>query len=286
MAKSETKRKRLPKELQDFKKHLKELDFKERVKAYFDCSPFQYDLDEEKMDIIYKSFSRTEKEEFASKYEPIYAAIDRYGDRIRAIDANCFIYSFYIDTVLRQKSSLAYTADFLNKAESITKKAQNATELEASSLILEEALKWIASYKGIRQPLPPKIIRDENNKYNINTKDIDNDLFNTMEVLKGILSLVKCYIVSLKEFLEWVGTPELFPKEFADMEHRLSIRFHKLEERGTPPEEEAKEFPLFHSIDKAEMEYTSIVFDELPLTVDIFGENNLFANKYKSFFNF
>lgn len=47
MAKSETKRKRLPKELQDFKKHLKELDFKERVKAYFDCSPFQYDLDRE-----------------------------------------------------------------------------------------------------------------------------------------------------------------------------------------------------------------------------------------------
>ena len=286
MAKSETKRKRLPKELQDFKKHLKELDFKERVKAYFDCSPFQYDIDEEKMDIIYKSFSRTEKEEFASKYQPIYAAIDRYGDRIRAIDANCFIYSFYIDTVLRQKDYLAYTADFLNKAGFITKKAQNVTELESSSLILEEALKWIASYKGIRQPLPPKIIRDENNKYTINTKDIDNDLFNTMEVLKGILSLVKCYIVSLKEFLEWVGTPELLPKEFADMEHRLSIRFQKIEESETPPEEETKDFPLFYSIDKAAKEYASIVFDELPLTVDIFGENNLFANKYKSFFNF
>ena len=33
-----TKRKRLPKELQEYKKEIKALPFKDRVKAYFDCS--------------------------------------------------------------------------------------------------------------------------------------------------------------------------------------------------------------------------------------------------------
>ncbi len=271
---------KLPRELQEYKKELKELDFKAKVKAYFDCAPFVRDIDGLKKKVIYNSFTRKEKEEFANKYEPIYSAIDRYGDRVRAINGNCFIYAFYIDTTLRQKDTFSYTADLLNRARSFTAEALEGMEEGDTKKKVERIDKSLSSY-NYSNFISPKIV-DEGGQFGINFKEIDSDLLGVIRTLKGLLSLAKCYLESLREFLEWVGTPELFPQEFKDMETGFINKYYPI----APRSRESTEFPLFNTVSEAEKEYLSINYKELPRTVDIFGENNLWADKYKSFFSF
>lgn len=281
MAKKAEGKEKLPRELQEYKKKLKELDFMEKVKAYFDCAPFVRDIDSKKKTLIYNSFTRKEKELYSSKYAPIHAAIDRYGDRVRAINGNCFIYAFYIDTTLRQKDAFSYTADLLNGARRIAGEALEGTEEESTKEKLEKLQRSLScfTYTNIYSP---KITESDEGKFTINFNEIEKDLLGVIGTLKGLLSLIKCYLESLKEFLEWVGTPELFPQEFKDLETGFINKYHptvirKREDRG---------FPLFDTITEAEKEYLSIDYKELPLTVDIFGENNIWADQYKSFFGY
>ena len=282
MGKKADGKERLPRELQEYKKKLKELDFKDRVKAYFDCSPFQRDIDAIKKRVIYNSFTRKEKEEFSNKYAPIYSAIDKYGDRVRAIHGNWFIYSFYIDTTLRQKDAFCYTADLLNRARSYTAIALEGMEEGSTKKKVEKIDKSLSSY-NYSNMISPKIIEEEGGQFGVNFSEIDKDLLKIIETLKGLLSLLKCYLESLREFLEWVGTPELFPSEFAEMERGFKHRYYPVEMRKR---KEDSEHPLFNTVTEAEKVYLSINYEELPRTVDIFGENNLWADKYKSFFSF
>ena len=272
---------RLPKELQEYKKELKGLDFKQKVKAYFDCAPFVRDIDSKKKVLIYNSFTRKEKELYSSKYAPIYSAIDRYGDRVRAINGNCFIYAFYVDTILRQKDAFSYTADLLNGARRIAGEALEGTEEVSTKEKLERLQRSLScfTYSNIYSP---KITESDEGKFTINFSEIDNDLLEVIKTLRGLLSLVKCYLESLKEFLEWVGTPELFPQEFEDMERGFIDKYHPIVMR----KREDRGFPLFDHITEAEKEYLSIDYKELPRTVDMFGENNLWADHYKSFFGY
>lgn len=282
MGKKADGKERLPRELQEYKKKLKELDFKERVKAYFDCSPFQRDIDAIKKRVIYNSFTRKEKEEFSNKYAPIYSAIDKYGDRVRAIHGNWFIYSFYIDTTLRQKDAFSYTADLLNRARSFTAEALEGMEEGDTKKKVEKIDKSLSSY-NYSNMISPKIIEEEGGQFGVNFSEIDKDLLKIIETLKGLLSLLKCYLESLREFLEWVGTPELFPREFAEMERGFKHRYYPVEMRKR---KEDSEHPLFNTVTEAEKVYLSINYEELPRTVDIFGENNLWADHYKSLFNY
>ncbi len=282
MGKKADGKERLPRELQEYKKKLKELDFKDRVKAYFDCSPFQRDIDAIKKRVIYNSFTRKEKEEFSNKYAPIYSAIDKYGDRVRAIHGNWFIYSFYIDTTLRQKDAFSYTADLLNRARSFTAEALEGMEEGDTKKKVEKIDKSLSSY-NYSNMISPKIIEEEGGQFGVNFSEIDKDLLKIIETLKGLLSLLKCYLESLREFLEWVGTPELFPREFAEMERGFKHRYYPVEIRKR---KEDSEHPLFNTVTEAEKVYLSINYEELPRTVDIFGENNLWADHYKSLFNY
>ena len=282
MGKKADGKERLPRELQEYKKKLKGLDFKDRVKAYFDCSPFKRDIDAIKKKVLYNSFTRKEKEEFASKYAPIYSAIDKYGDRVRAIHGNWFIYSFYIDTTLRQKDAFCYTADLLNRARSYTAIALEGMEEGSTKKKVEKIDKSLSSY-NYSNIISPKIIEEEGGQFGVNFSEIDKDLLKIIETLKGLLSLLKCYLESLREFLEWVGTPELFPSEFAEMERGFKHRYYPVELRQR---KEDNEHPLFNTITEAEKVYLSINYEELPRTVDIFGENNLWADYYKSLFNY
>ena len=282
MGKKADGKERLPRELQEYKKKLKELDFKDRVKAYFDCSPFQRDIDAIKKRVIYNSFTRKEKEEFSNKYAPIYSAIEKYGDRVRAIHGNWFIYSFYIDTTLRQKDAFSYTADLLNRARSFTAEALEGMEEGDTKKKVEKIDKSLSSY-NYSNMISPKIIEEEGGQFGVNFSEIDKDLLKIIETLKGLLSLLKCYLESLREFLEWVGTPELFPREFAEMERGFKHRYYPVEMRKR---KEDSEHPLFNTVTEAEKVYLSINYEELPRTVDIFGENNLWADHYKSLFNY
>ncbi len=273
------KKKRLPKELQEYKKQLKELDFKRRVKEYFDCSPFQRALDELKKEVIYKSFSKAEREEFDSKYLPILLTIDRYGDRVRAIYGNCFIYSLFIDTTLRQIKSYSYTADFLNGIIPLAETAQKGIKGEEYQSALEKAIKGLKSYRTVVFNTP-KITGGKNGKYGVNSDEVEKELHGIINTFRKLLSQIKCFLESMKEFLEWVGAPELFPREYKDMEAGFLTRYQSIELREREGEN-VKKFPLFMKILEAEREYLSIDFKELPLTIEMFGENNIWIEHYK-----
>ena len=279
------KRKRLPKELQDFKRQIKEQPFEDRVKAYFDCSPYTNDLDSQKKDIVVKTFSAEEREKFYRLYKPIHNSIERYGDRIRAINSNRMIYANYIDSALRQRDCYNYTADLLNLVLPKVAEALEGTKEQSTRDTLTEALKWLKAYRKVSLTAPDIKLNEEGTLYEIHAEEEDKFLLGAVNTLKGILSLLKCYLEALKEFMEWVGTPELLPKEFRLMETDLLKRFKPI-----PPGEhknpDADLFPLFFGEKEVGREYLSIDYKELPRTIDIFGDNNLFANAYRSFFNF
>lgn len=279
--------KRLPKELQDYKREIKKQAFKDRVKAYFDCAPFISDLDSQKKEIIISTFTKEESKEYYRHYEPIYAAIERYGDRVRAINGNRIIYANYIDSALRRRDCFLYTADFLNLILPKVEKALEGTKEASTRETLTEALSTLKNYQNVTFSVPgtPKI--KINNNYEVPTEEGDKFLLGAIDTLKNILSLLKCYLEALKEFLEWVGTPELLPKEFKDMETDLLIRFQGIKPNKTRDQNpDADKFPLFFARNKVAEEFVSIDYKDLPRSVDIFGDKNLFANAYRRFFNY
>ena len=283
-------RKRLPKELQDFKRELKELTFYQKVKAYFDCAPFMYDLDGLKMDIILKSFSKDERGEYYRRYEPIYNAIDRFGDRIRAINGNRIIYGNYLDKTFKQRDTLLYTADFLNLALPMIAEALEGTKEESTKKKLTEALTSLKGYRRVSIVAPEIGINKKGTSYEVKIEAEDRVLKGIIQTLRDILSLLKCYLEALKEFLEWVGTPELLPKEFDDMEKELLSRYNPIDVDSLRKDKaknlDAKKFPLYFADYDIVEEYLSIDYKEIPLAVDISKENNLFVNYYRSFFKY
>ena len=282
-----TNSKRLPKELQTYKREVKGLPFKEKVKAFFNLSPYQRDIDSQKKEVILSTFTREERAEFERLYRPIYSGIERYGDRMRAFNSNIALYSFYIDSVLRQSDTIRYTADFFNRILPTVGEALEGTKEESTRKALTEAYRKMKEYRVVTLPmLSPEMGMNKNQtEYEVDSTKIDQNLRENISLLKGLLSLLKCYLEALREFLVWVGTPELYPKEFEDMENRLKTRYKPIQ-KGNIENPNAKEFPLWSSTSEVVEEYISIDYDALPRSVDIFGDNNLFANTYRSFFNY
>lgn len=283
MADPTAKKKRLPRLLQEYKKEVKQLTFEQKVREYFSLSPYQRKIDSHKKEIVYNSFSRIEKEEFSRKYEPIYSAIDRYSDRLRAIYNNTILYTNYVTAELRKKDILSYTADFLNNTIASTEKAMEEAKEEKVKKALKKTIKTL---KGYHVPdITNMMSQDKEGTFGIKNDEIDKELLWVVERIKGFLAMLKCYIESLKEFLEWVGTPELFPQEFSEMERSLMVRYNAI----TPPTDknpDEDKFPLFFHTGEAAKEFVSIDYNTLPRSMDIFGENNLFVLKYRSFFNY
>ena len=283
MADPTAKKKRLPRLLQEYKKEVKQLTLEQKVREYFSLSPYQRKIDSHKKEIVYKSFSGIEKEEFSRKYEPIYSAIDRYSDRLRAIYNNTILYTNYVTAELRKKDILSYTADFLNNTIASTERDM----VEANEEKVKKALKkTIKTLKGYHVPdITNMMSQDKEGTFGIKNDEIDKELLWVVERIKGFLAMLKCYIESLKEFLEWVGTPELFPQEFSEMERSLMVRYNAI----TPPTDknpDEDKFPLFFHTGEAAKEFVSIDYKEVPKTIDIQGEKNLFVKTYRSFFNY
>ena len=276
-------KKRLPKELQDYKREIKKLPFKAKVEAYFNCAPFINNLDSQKKEIILKSFSSEERKEYYRKFLPIHNSIERYGDTIRAINANRIIYGNYLDTALRVRDNVNYTADFLNLIIPKVKEALDNTREEDTRETLKQVTRMLKNYRPVS--LLPEMKINEEGTYEVLIEERDKYLLKVIVKLKSILSLLKCYLESLKEFLEWVGTPELLPKEFKDMEWDLETRY-KVYQRSKDKNPDADKFPLFFAESEVTEEYLSIDYSALPRTIDIFGENNIFANTYRRFFNY
>lgn len=280
-----SKRKRLPKELQDYKKEVKALPFKDRVKAYFNCSTFTNDIDKYKKEIILKSFSKKEKEEYYRRYYPIYTTIERYGDKIRAINGNRIIYGNHMTIALSQRDTISYTADILNLILPEVAGALKATKEEDTKKKLTEALRLLKRYRRVSSNSPEIKYNEKKGSYEVPTKESDKFLMGVIETLKGLLSLLKCYLESLKEFLEWVGYPELLPREFYDMETDLLIHYKAIP-LHTDKNPDADRLPLFFAENEVAKEFLSIDYKALPRTIDIFKDKNPFANYYRSLFKY
>ncbi len=280
---AEPKRKRLPKELQDYKRQIKGLDFMGKVKAYFDCAPYLDGYGGAKKEIVYNSFPRKEKEEFSRRYFPIYSAIDRYGDRLRAINTNCFLYAFYVDTALRQLDTMNYTADLLNLALPDISSALEGMEDGEPRESLKRAQKRLLSYRNVVITAPETKYNSKSSRYEVRRDNFDRGIMEVIEKLKGIITLLKCYLDSLREFLEWVGTPELYPKEFRDIELNLQGKYKPME-IDELQEETRRDFPLWAERSEMIKAYIAIDYDSLPHSVNIFGENNLWAITYRDLF--
>lgn len=275
--------KRLPKVLQDYKKEIKALDFKGKVKAYFDCSPYLDDYGSMKRDIAYNAFSRKEKELFCQKYLPIFSTIDRYGDRLRAINANIYLYNSYIDASLRATASTNYTVDILNRVIPLVSEVIKSTSENDTREKLSEALDTILCYRRVSLSSPLVEYDKKKSQYKVMREDKDKEVMDNIEYLKGIISLLKCYLESLKEFLEWAGTPELFPKEFKNIENSLYSRYKgfELEELN---EKTREEFPLWSEKTEVDKALASIDYEKIPLNLDIFGEKNIWVITYRNLF--
>ena len=284
MADPTAKKKRLPRLLQEYKKEVKQLTFEQKVREYFCLSPYQRDIDATKMDIVYNCFSRIEKERFSTKYQPIYSAIDRYSDRLRAIYNNTILYTNYVNSELRKKDILSYTADFLNNTIVSTEKALEEAREEQVKKALRKTIKTLKSYHLPEIAITNMMTKDKEGTFGIKNEEIDKELLWVVERIKGFLGLLKSYIDALKEFVEWVGTPELFPKEFAEMERDLLTRYFPVSTEINNPDKEL--FPLYFHVGEAAKEFVSIDYKEVPKTIDIQGEKNLFVKTYRSFFNY
>ena len=287
MADPTTNKKRLPRELQTYKREVKQLDFKGKVIEYFMLSPYLRNIDSKKKEIIYNTFSRIEKEEFSRKYQPIYSAIDAYSDRIRAIYNNTILYTNYVHSELKKKDIFSYTADFLNNAISATEKALGNADNEQVKKHLEQMLKTLRSYHIPKLLDINSMMTKEGGSFGIKYEAIDKELLWVVERIKGFLGLLKSYLDALKEFVEWVGTPELFPREFAEMERDLKTRYFGVKKNSIKAQNpQAKDFPLFFHDPKTTEEFAALDYIDAPKTIDIKGEKNLFVIRYRSFFNY
>lgn len=275
--------------LKDYKREVKKLSFTEKVKAYFDCQPWVTEYDGERRALIYEAFKKGEREEFRRTYLPIYLAIDKHGDRVRLLQERCNLYTVYIENLLRLIRSSQYTADFLNKAITELREAcEELTERKARDAV-NEALIWVKGYRQMHINAPQFLLTqgEGKEKFLVDYRYIKLYIENTTRALKSHLSLLKCYLDSLKEFLSWADCAWLYPKEFEGIEaqqktaHPITKR-EELEEIEAQLKDTNKDFPLWKETLEVEYNYLMISYEELPYNADIFGDKNRWKASYLS----
>ncbi len=258
---------KLPPELKSFMEEVEKADFYKKMTLYFDCSEYLRAIDGDKKDIIYKSLSTQEKREFRHLYLPLYNTIHRYSDVLRAIYNNSNVYRIIIESSFIQTSEYCHIAETLNSVIYLAQEALNSASVEDIRKVLEEVLKRLKSYENIPYGTPSII--EENGVYRVNLEAVDDEIREAVDMFRRLLIQLKCYISSMREFMEWSGDPDLLPAEFIDMEKGFINRFDGKEIKWRP-------FYL-----KAEEEYYSIDYKKLPERLNMFGENNIWINYYK-----
>ncbi len=262
-------------ELREYRTTIKALDFKGKVKAYFDTLPTKDPLASKKKDIVIASFTRKEKDKFATDYYPLYEVIGEHTDKIRSVQAYIDFYSFYIESFLRDYDIVTYTADFLNLRIEKLKEAKKEVTDKKTKKLLDEVLGDMSGYKKL-VITSPEIKVGRNGKYKV---DSASNLQNIGKVTKDIIRLlsdVKSYIYSLKEFLDYIQQPDLFPLEYSLIEEKYREKFTADPAKGIRYLDGEKEYPQLFTPMRGEKEYLDIDFSKLPRTK--FLDYNPFMN--------
>lgn len=262
-------------ELREYRATIKALDFKGKVKAYFDTLPTKDPLASKKKDIVIASFTRKEKDKFATDYYPLYEVIGEHTDKIRSVQAYIDFYSFYIESFLRDYDIVTYTADFLNLRIEKLKEAKKEVTDKKTKKLLDEVLGDMSGYKKM-VITSPEIKVGRNGKYKV---DSTNNLQNIGKVTKDIIRLlsdVKSYILSLKEFLDYIKQPDLFPLEYTLIEEKYKQKFTADPAKYVRFFDKMEGYPQLYTPMKGETEYLDIDFSKLPRTK--FLDYNPFMN--------
>lgn len=273
---AETKSK-LPKELQTFKREMKKATFEEKVKRYFSISPVIEEYSEEKKEIITDLFTSRERMDFLTDYYPIRLAIADYEDRIRTTKSVIDFTAYYIDSLLRITSIYTYMGEFTDYALQYLKEETGRNDSKTA--------KHLRSLRSITPGFT--FDYDQTKGEYLPKEDFTKEIEANIEGLKRGLSLIKAYFSSLREFLDMVKQPQLFPKEFKEVEDRLFIRFQnfatkEIMENKKKAREISRDYPKLRTPTEVEIKAVSIDYKEIEPQKGFMGIDNPWMNSYKS----
>lgn len=270
-----TAKNKLPKELQTFKREMKKATFEEKVKRYFSLSPVKEEYSTEKADIITDLFTARERMEFLTTFYPIRLAIADYEDRIRTTKSVIDFTAYYIDSLLRIAGLYTYIGEFTDYALKYLKEETGRDDSKTAKHL-----------KSLRSITPGYNFDYDKKKgeYVLQSGDFTEGIEANIKGLKKGLSLIKAYFLSLREFLEMVGQPQLFPKEFKEAEDWLLIRFQDfISNRDLSPDRGGfTDYPKLRSTTELEKKALSIDYTKIEPQEGFMGKDNPWMNSYKS----
>lgn len=273
-----TAKNKLPKELQTFKREMKKATFEEKVERYFSISPSIEDNSVEKKDIIISLFTPAEKYNFYNEYYPIRKAIATYEDKVRTVKSVIDFTAYYIDSLLRIAGIYTYMGEFTDYALQYLKEETG-----------KDNGKTAKHLKSLRSITPGYLLsyEKENNSYALRSDGFIETIEEHIKALQKGVAVIKAYFNSLREFLEAVNKPQLFPKEFKNAEEQLILRFDnrklKMVEDGEKDPRREKDYPKFRTATELEKKVISIDYMETEAAEGYMGKKNPWIKTYISF---
>ena len=270
-----TDKSRLPKELQTFKREMKKATFEEKIERYFSISHVIEEYSGQKKDIIISLFSPLERYTFDREYYPIRKTIATYEDKVRTIKSVIDFTAYYIDSLLRIANLYTYIGEFTDYALKFLKEETGRDDSKTAKHL-----------KSLRSVTPGFEFDYDKKKgeFVLQSGDFTDTIEANINGLKKGLSLIKAYFLSLREFLEMVEQPQLFPKEFKEAEDGLFIRFQDfVSNRDLSPDRGGfKDYPKFRSTTELERKVLSIDYTKIEPQEGFMGKENPWMNSYKS----
>ncbi len=213
-----TEKKRLPKELQTFKREMKKATFEEKVKRYFDLSPVLDKYSGAKKVIIMGLFTTMEKGDFYTRYYPIRLAIEENEEKVRKFTSVLEATNNLVNSLLRIGTIYSYFGEGLTeilRQEETNKGGQNTKEI-------------ISRLKCFRSVTPGFYFEynARGKKYSFKSYEFIDEIRRQIGIEKRAIALLKGYYNALREFLDLVEQPQLFPAEFKRDEELLILRYH------------------------------------------------------------
>lgn len=256
--------KRLPQDLQLFKREMKEADFEDKMKKYFYLSPVIDSKAGLKKEIIVNLLTPGEKDRFYRLYYPIRIAIKENEEKLRKIMSVADASFFLANSLLRIGTAYSYFGDMAEKILKLEEEGKAGGNKEV-----------ISTLKGLRSITP-----GFNFGYNKRTKKFcfkDHYFLDTVRIelqnQRRAIALLKGYYNALREFLKMAKKEQLFPEEFKKDEALLMSRYRNygIESNATSDKE----------LNKAGGEVISLDYNEVE-PEDFSKEKNPWLRAYNS----
>jgi len=276
---------KLSPELQTFKEEVKGISFKEKLIRYFNLTAAADKLPNEKRAIIRESFNKKEKEEFYTNFIPISIAIQEYEDRIRLTKAQIDYNTLYVSDLLSGEMELGYTLYYINSIlKPLRDKARKEDNPEREDS-LTNICRRMEQYQTFNYGT--EIVLDKG-ELSPDLKVAYNNALDFIKCIKEQLEHIKGLLESLKNFLNKIEVPFLYPQEFRDIEVELSLFFaREIRDEKIREQEKYKDVPLENpnslidivGVSPIEIALHKLVYDDIEPIKNLI-ENNLWEKAY------